>query len=214
VWYENIRDKRDPLLASVWNEQAQANGSWAAKADTVEKEIVSMAPGDRSRPVRQWDAHDQYQMGLNYERGKGVPFDPEQAVAWYRLAATGFVVPAQRRLGLALLKGQSVAKDEAEAAFWLNLASEQGDAEAMSALAEMYAQGSGVVRDDRRSFELFEKAAKAGITDAQYSLGTMYLKGRGVKKNADKATEWLEQAAMRSDVATLQMLLVLQDLAK
>ena len=40
----------------------------------------------------------QYNLGLMYDNGDGVPEDNEKAVKWYRLAAERGVVAAQARL--------------------------------------------------------------------------------------------------------------------
>ncbi|NLC24549.1 MAG: SEL1-like repeat protein [Oxalobacter sp.] len=214
AWYDGAHPRRDPELARLWYERAKAKRNWYGKAYFIEEELIASAPGKRDMPVKQWDARDQYVMGLAYEKGAGVPADPEQAVAWYRLAASGLLVPAQRRLGLAYLEGRGVAADAAEAATWLSLAAEQGDAEAEAALGTLYATGKGVSSDEKKAFALYEKAADEGIASAQEGLGMMYRDGRGVKKDRAKALKWFEQAAISSGTATEQMLMIMQETAK
>jgi len=214
AWYDGAHSRRDPAQARLWYERAKAKRNWYGKRYFVEEEVVALAPGKRDLPVKEWDVRDQYVMALAYERGAGVPKDTEQAVAWYRLAASGLLVPAQRRLGLAYLTGAGVEKDAAEAFAWLSLAAEQGDAEAMAGLGSLYAEGLGVSADDRKAFSLYEKAADQGVVRAQEGLAVMYRDGCGVKEDREQALKWFEKAAPSSGTATEQMLALMQDVAE
>lgn len=203
--------RQDAEQARFWYGKALAAGNGEAQAYFAERAAVDGAPGKRDMPVRQWDARDQYVMAMAYEKGEGVPQDWEQAAAWYRMAASGLLLPAQRRLGMAYLEGMGVAADAAEAAAWLNLAAEQGDAQAACALAGLYADGRGVEKDEGRAFALYGTAAQAGMPPAQEALGVMYLEGRGTKKDAAQALQWLEKAAVHSGSAIRRVLAIMQE---
>lgn len=213
-WYDGSHSRRDPALAKLWYERARAKRNWYGKAYFIEEEIIASAPGKRDLPVREWDARDQYVMARAYEKGAGVPADPEQAVAWYRLAASGLLVPAQRRLGMAYLLGRGVTADAAEAYTWLSLAAEQDDAEAEGALGYLYATGQGVSSDEARAVFYYEKAADEGVVMAQEGLAVMYRDGRGVKKDRAEALKWFEKAAIGSGTAAGQMLAMMQEAAE
>lgn len=197
--------------AGFWYGKALAAGDGAAQAYFAERAAVDAAPGKRDMPVRQWDARDQYVMALAYERGEGLPQDWEQAAAWYRMAASQLLLPAQRRLGMAYLEGKGVPVDEAEAAVWLNLAAEQGDAQAAAVLAGLYADGRGVEKDEGRAFSLYMAAARAGIAPAQEALGRMYVEGCGTERDVAQALQWLERAAVHSGSAVRRMLAIMQE---
>ena len=206
-----LSERQDAEKARFWYGKALAAGNGKAQAYFAEKAAVDAAPGKRDMPVRQWDARDQYVMALAYEKGKGAPQDWEQAAAWYRMAASQRLLPAQRQLGMAYLEGKGVPVDEAEAAVWLNLAAEQGDAQAACALAGLYADGHGVEKDERRAFALYMAAAQAGMTPAQEALGIMYFEGRGTEKDVAQALQWLERAAVHSGSAVRRMLAIMQE---
>ena len=53
----------------------------------------------------------QFNLGVLYSRGHGVPQDHEQAAKWYRKAAEQGDAPAQSMLGYMYLKGQGVPQD-------------------------------------------------------------------------------------------------------
>ena len=94
------------------------------------------------------DAGAQYNVGIMYQDGRGVPQDETEAVRWFRLAANqGFAV-ARVNLGFMYQDGRGVPQDETEAVRWYRLAANQGFAVAQSNLGVMYRNGRGVPQDD------------------------------------------------------------------
>src|SRR4030043_216659 len=71
----------------------------------------------------------QFNLGLMYDKGQGVPQDYAEAVKWYRKAAEQGNTSAQFNLGLMYDKGQGVPQDYAEAVRWYRKAADQGFAE-------------------------------------------------------------------------------------
>ena len=85
--------------------------------------------GDYATAFREWlpraqqgIGEAQYNLGLLYARGQGVPQDDGQAIQWFRRAADQGYAPAQYSLGVMYAEGRGVSQDVAEAYFWLNLA--------------------------------------------------------------------------------------------
>ena len=60
----------------------------------------------------------QYNLGLMYDNGEGVPQDYAEAMRWYRLAAEQGCADAQYELGYMYENGLGVPQDYAEAAHW------------------------------------------------------------------------------------------------
>ncbi len=80
------------------------------------------------RPLaEQGDADAQYNLGLMYDEGRGVPEDDAEAVKWYRKAAEQGDAEAQFNLGFMYGQGHGVAQDYVQAHMWSNLAAAQGD---------------------------------------------------------------------------------------
>ncbi len=71
-------------------------------------------------------ARAQYDLGLMYFEGKGVPQDYKQAVYWYRLAAEQGYADAQSSLGAMYDIGQGVLQDYPLAHMWYNIAAMNG----------------------------------------------------------------------------------------
>ncbi len=100
------------------------------------------------RPLAdQGDASAQYNLGVMYANGQGVPKDDVQAVKWFRLAADQGQATAQYNLGFMYDNGRGVPKDYVQAVKWYRLAADQGDAMAQTNLGSMYTKGRGVPRD-------------------------------------------------------------------
>ena len=76
----------------------------------------------------QGDAEAQYNLGVIYNNGEGVPKDDAEAVRWFQLAAEQGYAKAQFELGYKYRWGHGVPLDDAEAGRWLRLAAEQGHA--------------------------------------------------------------------------------------
>jgi hypothetical protein len=73
------------------------------------------------------DADAQWQMGVRYHDGQGVPQDDVQAVQWFRRAAEQGSVVAQGALGAYYWRGRGVPADLSKAYFWSAIAMAQGD---------------------------------------------------------------------------------------
>lgn len=131
----------------------------------------------------QGDAVAQYNLGLMYYNGQGVPRDDQLAAAWFRKAADQGHAVAQYNLGLMYAIGQGVPQDYKQAAAWYRKAADQGDAAAQSSLGDMYWGGEGVPQDYRQAVAWFRKAADQEWAAAQLILGLMYENGEGVPKS-------------------------------
>ena len=121
--------------------------------------------------------------------GEGVPVNGDEAVDWFRKAATQGYAEARRRLVLiarggnsgALLKlgelydrGLGVKSDAAAASKWYYRAARRGCAEALSRL-------SRIAGDD--------------VSEAQCRIGVMHLNGQCVRLDHAAAVRWLARAA-------------------
>ncbi len=100
------------------------------------------------RPLaKQGNANAQYNLGVMYDKGRGVPQDYAEAVKWYRKAAEQGHAKAQYSLGVRYANGRGVPQDDAEAVGWWRKAAEQGNAGAQYNLGVMYGKGQGVPQD-------------------------------------------------------------------
>ena len=92
----------------------------------------------------------QYNLGVYYANGRGVPEDDVEAARWWRLAAeqgNGFT---QFALGFMYAIGEGIPNDDVLAYMWINLAAAQGREDAQE------------LKDD-----LEERMPRAQIAEAQ-----------------------------------------------
>ena len=101
----------------------------------------------------------QYNLGIMYQFGLGVPQDGARAARWYRKAAEQGMAEAQNHLGIMYHEGLGVLQDYAEAVKWYRKAAEQGLDAAQYNLGLMYSYGKGVPRHYAETHKWFNLAA-------------------------------------------------------
>src|SRR6476660_6594733 len=75
----------------------------------------------------------QYDLGLMYDKGQGVPQSDFEAMQWYERAAEQGEPRAQYNLGLMHFNGQGVVPDLVKAYYWISLSASHGDRQALDA---------------------------------------------------------------------------------
>jgi uncharacterized protein len=125
--------------------------------------------GDYATALREWrplaeqgDALAQYNMGVLYRKGRGVPQDDVQARRWYEKAAVQGQTKAQFSLGTLYFNGEGVPKDYRQALRWFRLAADQGEAVAQTKIAIMYDDGQGVPHDIVQAYKWYSLASTNG----------------------------------------------------
>ena len=90
--------------------------------------LVAQDINTLKQQAQKGDASAQFNLGVMYAEGQGVPQDYVQAVKWYRLAADQGDASAYSGLGYMYEFGQGVPQDYVQAHKWYNLAAAQGHA--------------------------------------------------------------------------------------
>ena len=103
-----------------------------ASAD-FQKGLTAAQSGDFATALREWEplaeqgnTSAQYNLGLMYANGQGVPQDYKTAVKWYKLATKQGDANAQTNLGWMYHKGKGVLQDYVRAHMWFNIAASSG----------------------------------------------------------------------------------------
>lgn len=124
---------------------------------------------DYATALREWrplaeqgDALAQYNLGVLYRKGRGVPQDDVQARKWYAKAAAQGQAKAQFNLGTLYFNGEGGSKDYQQALRWFRLAADQGEALAQTKIAIMYDDGQGVPHDRVQAYKWYSLAATSG----------------------------------------------------
>lgn len=126
----------------------------------VNNEAEELAQIQRS--AEQGDAHAQYELGIRYIDGNGVPKDYAKAVNWLQKGAAQGDKDAQNRLGFLYGAGLGVPLNHAEAMKWFRKAAEQGQEFALYNIGWMYAEGLGVAQNHVEAAKWMRKAAELG----------------------------------------------------
>lgn len=95
--------------------------------------------GDYMTAAKEWhpladqgDQEAQFNLGLLYLDGRGVPQSSAEAVNWFRRAAEQGYAPAQHNLGALYATGQGVKRDYIQAYKWFNICAAQGNSGCVS----------------------------------------------------------------------------------
>ena len=95
------------------------------------------------RSANQGYPRSEYNMGMIYSRGEGVPKSMSESLRWYRKAADQGYVRAQRKLGDFYAEGVGVPRNYVQAYMWYNLAAAAGDSEARTARGRLSPKMNG-----------------------------------------------------------------------
>jgi TPR repeat protein len=170
-------------------------------AQAIDKGYEAYNDGDYATALKEWKpiaeqgyAFAQYNLGIIYEYGNGVPKDYAEAVKWYRLSADQDYAIGQYSLGLMYSNGNGVLKDKAEAVKWWRLSAEQGYVYAQGMLGIMYELGEGVLKDNIIAYMWYYIASDNGHESAgDWRDGRAgFMNSSDVKKATDMANKCLE----------------------
>ena len=128
-------------------------------------------PGEGAGPT---DPAAQFELGMRYGRGEGVPRDDYAARTWLARAAAGGHPRARHALGWLYYDGRGVPRDYPKAAELFGYAAERGDPEAQYMMGVLHAEGKGVAKDSRRSILWMRKAAGQGHPGARQVLRSIF----------------------------------------
>lgn len=133
----------------------------------------------------------QFNLGVMYARGLGVPQDYKQAVRWYRLAAEQGNAKAQYITGLMHANGQGAPQDYKEAVKWFQLSMQE---RVVSGKINIYNLARKNILAAKK---ILTNDAENGITEAQNYLGAMYANGQGVPRDYVLAHMWYNLSSLQ-----------------
>jgi len=130
-------------------------------------EITPEQFAEFNQQALQGDAKAQYNLGICYEKGMGMPKDEAKAVELCLKSAKNGLAEAQYMIGYRYLAGAGVARDMAEAVKWFQKAAEQGNIYAQNNLGICYAYGMGVKQDYIQAYRWVKLAERGGNPNAK-----------------------------------------------
>jgi localization factor PodJL len=145
------------------------------------------------------DPAAEYELGIRYAEGRGLPQSTAEAARWLERAAHAGFAPAQFRFAGLNEKGDGLKKDVQTARKLYLAAAGKGHAKAMHNLAVLYAEGVDGKPDYKAAAQWFQKASNYGVTDSQYNLAILYARGIGLTANLAESYRWFALAAAAGD---------------
>ena len=156
----------------------------------------------------------QYNLGIIYSWGQGVPQNSEQGAYWVRKAADKGHHQAEDHMCYLYMVGKGVPQDYKKAFDWGIKAARAGISYSQYAVGALYYFGRGVRQDYVEAMKWYRKSAEQGNSYAQNNLGVMYEQGQGVTRNYDQALQWYKKAATQGNTIAQTNLYNLQEKMK
>lgn len=139
----------------------------------------------------------QYELGLCYLEGRGVPQDATEAERLNRMAAEQGLALAEYEEGCFLSMGDGVPQDEAAAFDWFAKAAEHDHPGAHAAVGVYYEEGRFVERDVDKALEHYRRSMELGSPKGYYHFGLCHVHGTGVKQSIFNGMDLLHHAARK-----------------
>jgi len=115
LWNRIFQQENHRRLSTTMNMQTAEKGE---PSERIERLVVeSLGKGDQEPTLAA-----QYELGLAFEKGKGVPQNDSEAMSLYQKSARGGYAPAQYRLARIYSEGSLVSRNDILAYAWLQLA--------------------------------------------------------------------------------------------
>lgn len=189
------------LFVRAWGSPPSRKPRKGTKQST-DRAAVSPNPVKRLRQeAERGDAEAQYDLGLLYENGEGVPQNHAEAAKWYQKAAEQGDADAQFDLGGMYYYGlDGVRKNHTSAAKWYRKAAEQGHARAQFNLGGMYRDGEGVPRHRIKAYAWYVLASVEGEAsrEARDELGKELTPAQ-IAEGQELAAQLQEQISARQE---------------
>ena len=147
--------------------------------------------------ARQGYAEAQWNLGMLYAKGLGVPKNDTVATNWLRLASEQRWPGAQPAATSAPAVRPSTPQASRDELLWSLRAAENSDAE----VGKGFVIGEGMPQNYREAFKWLRGAAENGDAEAQYFLGRLYSKGIGTRPDFVEAHKWFNLAAAQGYAA-------------
>ena len=185
------------LALSILTAGATVHAADQEETFTIPEDGAAYVDGTKlSKLMERADPKAATNIGWLYARGQGgVKQDYEEAMKWWRFAASRGYTPAMNNLGLMYANGHGVNQAYEEAMKWWMRAAERGDAWAMNAVGDLYENGQGAPRSAELAMTWYREAAREGDTLGMWNVGHLLEEGLGTERNLAEAADWYRRSA-------------------
>lgn len=131
---------RTVLESDKWIQYTQVNKPSEKQVEKGVEDVDALSSeqiDEYARKAQDGDVDAQYNLGIIYYHGEGVPKDFEQALSWFLMAAEQNDADAQYNLGFMYGRGEGVTKNREQSIQWFKKAADQGHVGAQEILEKM-----------------------------------------------------------------------------
>jgi TPR repeat protein len=172
-----------------------AQADCAAAQEKLERGDIDIEAADVTPLAEAGCSAAQTILGLMYETGIGVPFDPHAAAGHYRAAAGNGDPQAAFRLGMLYINGGDDGGTLADGARLLAIAVDHKIAHAQYEFGKLLMRGLGVDKDEKQGLKLIQLAADQKDPEAMLDIGLRRIFGNGFPKDRETGELLLRQSA-------------------
>lgn len=152
-------------------------------------------------------ATEQYNLGMAYLNGNGVPRKFSEGLKWMRLAGKQGHAKAQEAAGMLLQReNEGNPPNLVESAAWFRKAAQQGLPRAQYVLGGLLVRGRGMKANPDEGMRWMRKAAEQGDADGQTALAFQLLQKKPDPARTADAIAWLDKAAAQNNEFAQTML--------
>jgi len=127
------------LAAEKWRDVTEKKH--ATRAHPAPQGATTEVPPETIEKIRlqaeEGDMDAQYNLGIVYYNGEGVPRDHAEALSWFLKAAEQGDADAQFNVGLMYGRGEGIKRDQRLSMEWFQKAAEQGHSEAQEIISKL-----------------------------------------------------------------------------
>ena len=138
-----------------------------SSAELLEKDSSVTVFRFQKKLAQRGNPQAQYNLARMYEYGNGVEKDLDQAILWYRKAATQDYTPAKHHLTFLNIQQNGFHEQHKAWVAQLKKESSEGEGESIFLLGQLYAMGLGVDKDLHHSIKLLRKASASNIPGSE-----------------------------------------------
>ncbi len=148
-----------------------ALGATAAHAADTKDWVLEGRFKSQLALAKQGNKNAQYDVGVMYEKGRGVDRNPHKAVVWLGKAAKQGHATAMAELGILYLEGDAIDADYSKAFALLSSAANHNIPNAQFYLGRIYELGKGTRRNLTIALKWYQRAAQNGYYPARAKVG-------------------------------------------
>lgn len=190
-------------LAKKWYSRAQDQFVPAAVAlgflNDTNDDNYQQAQASYQKAASKHDSVGLFNLGLLYEKGKGMPVNFLKAKELYQEAAEKGHHQAMVQLAGLYMNGSTGKRDAASALALYKKAAEMGDRDALYQLGLISETGVGIPINMNEAIRYYQGAAEKGNAKAMLALARMYKYGIGVNKDMQQAEKYYKQLSAQNN---------------